>query len=112
QRNNIFHDAMRLLKKSSSNNEGQEDTLATKSEQAFLPYEGKIIRYIIINQFGFEKTFSDTAKSIDYFGTKILNKLHRDTRDWAIHDNLFIQENTPVVAYLLADNERYLRSLD
>jgi outer membrane protein assembly factor BamA len=43
---------------------------------------------------------------------KILNRLHRDTRQWAIRDNLFIREKTPLFSYLLADNERYLRSLD
>src|SRR5262249_24996144 len=85
--------------------------LTTKSEDAFKPYEGKIIRHIVINQYKFEKTFTDTSKSINYFGTRILNSLHNNTKEWAIRDNLFIKENTPVLPNLLADNERYLRSL-
>ena len=79
---------------------------------AFKPYEGKIIRHIVINQYKFERTFADTADRINYFGTRILNALHNTTKEWAIRQDLFIKENTPVSAYLLADNERYLRSLD
>ena len=112
KKNNIFHYAMHSIKKTSSDTTDEAGLLAMKSEEAFLPYEGKGIRYIIVNQYRFEKTFTDTAKSINYFGTKILNKLHRDTRQWAIRDNLFIHEKTPLFSYLLADNERYLRSLD
>ena len=103
---------MHFLKRSRTDSVVGEDLLTTKSEQAFLPYQGKIIRNIIINQYHFEKTFSDTAKSINYFGTRVLNHLHRDTRYWAIRDNLFLKENTPLVAYRCADNERYLRSLE
>ncbi|HYK43545.1 MAG TPA: hypothetical protein VEV83_00150 [Parafilimonas sp.] len=103
---------MHFIKKSSSNSIDADGLLALKSEEAFLPYEGKTIRYIIVNQYRFEKTFIDTTKSINYFGTKILNRLHKDTRQWAIRDDLFIHENTPLAVYQLADNERYLRSLD
>jgi hypothetical protein len=84
KKNNIFHYAMHLIKKSSSDTIGGEGLLELKSEEAFLAYEGKGIRYIIINQYRFEKTFIDTTKTINYFGTKILNKLHKDTRQWAI----------------------------
>ncbi|MEP6465244.1 MAG: hypothetical protein ABJB05_03015 [Parafilimonas sp.] len=103
---------MRFLKRNTSDTINQQGLLTTKSETAFKPYEGKIIRHIIINQYKFEKTFSDTSKSINYFGTRILNSLHNTTKEWAIRQNLFIKENTPVSANLLADNERYLRSLD
>jgi hypothetical protein len=112
KKNNIFHYAMHFIKKSSSDSINAEGLLALKSEEAFLPYEGKTIRYIIVNQYRFEKTFIDTTKTINYFGTKILNRLHKDTRQWAIRDDLFIHENTPLVTYQVADNERYLRSLD
>ncbi len=92
----------------------QADTIpkAIKSEQQFLAYQGKGIRKIIIRKFGFEKMFADTSKKITYFGTNILNHLHRDSRDWVIEDNLFIKENTALDAYKLADNERFLRSLN
>jgi hypothetical protein len=108
---NIFHYAMRFLKKNTSDTINQEGLLTTRSELAFKPYEGKIIRHIIINQYKFERTFADTANRINYFGTRILNSLHNTTKEWAIRQDLFIKENTPVSAYLLADNERYLRTL-
>ncbi len=112
KRNNIFHYALGFIKRNSADTNTQQGLLTTKSEDAFRPYEGKIIRHIFINQYGFEKTFTDTTQRINYSGTRLLNKLHKNTREWAIRDALFIKENTTVVAYRLADNERYLRSLD
>ncbi len=82
------------------------------SEAPFLPYYGKIIRHIFINRYTFEKVFSDTSTGINYAGTKLLNLFHTDSREWVIRDNLFIQEGKPVDAYRMADNERYLRSLE
>ncbi len=86
--------------------------LNTKSESPFKPYQGKIIRNIFIRGYGFEQTFTDTAHRLEYFGTRMLNHLHRKTRDWVIRDALFIRENTPVDAYKLADNERLIRNLN
>ena len=112
KRTNIFHYALRFIKRNSADTNTQQGLLTTKSEEAFTPYEGKIIRHIFINQFGFEKTFIDTAQIINYSGTRLLNKLHKNTREWALRDALFIKDNTKLVAYRLADNERYLRSVD
>ncbi len=103
---------MHFLKRNSADTINQEGLLTTKSETVFKPYEGKIIRHIIINQYKFERSFTDTSKTVNYFGTRLLNSLHNTTKEWAIRDNLFIKENMPVSAILLADNERYLRSLD
>src|SRR5580698_3193954 len=84
----------------------------TKAESPYKAYEGKIIRHIYIRGYGFEQTFTDTSKRLQYRGTQILNHLHHKTRDWVIRNNLFIKENTPVNAYKLADNERLIRSLN
>ncbi|WP_245751368.1 BamA/TamA family outer membrane protein [Parafilimonas terrae] len=116
-KNNIFSHALKLIKRKHKDTStitrlNRQELLTTKSEAEFKQYEGKIIRNIIINRFKFEKTFADTSKSIDYFGTRLLNSLHNNTKEWAIRDNLFFKENTPVAAYLLADNERFLRTLD
>ena len=115
--NNIFGYALKFVKKkhrdtSTITKLNRQELLTTKTEAAFKAYEGKIIRNIIINKYKFEKTFSDTSKSINYFGTKVLNSLHNNTKEWAIRDNLYFKENTPVLPYLLADNERFLRTLD
>lgn len=89
------------------------DTMFTiKSEDAFLPYEGKIIRKIYIEQIGFDRTIVDTVRTIKTFFARAANTLHNDTKAWVIRNNLFIKEGKPLNPYRLADNERYLRDLD
>ncbi|MBT1701984.1 hypothetical protein [Chryseosolibacter indicus] len=83
-----------------------------KSEEFFIPYEGKIIRKIIVRQVGFDKTITDTTRNIKNTISKIANKLHSNSKDWVIKDHLFIKENRPVNPYKMADNERYIRDLD
>jgi hypothetical protein len=83
-----------------------------KSEDVFMPHQGKIIRNIYLRRIGFEKSIYDTTKSFKNTVTKIANKLHKDTRFGVIRDNLFFRENRPLNPYRLADNERYLRDLD
>ena len=85
---------------------------AVKSEEAFMPYNGKIIRKIIIRHIDFQKTVYDTTRNIRNTVTRIANALHSTTNDWVIRDNLFIRENKPVNPYRMADNERHLRDLD
>jgi hypothetical protein len=38
--------------------------------------------------------------------------LHNTTKEWVIRDHVFFRSKKPLNAYLLADNERYLRDLD
>lgn len=83
-----------------------------KSEEAFLPFEGKIIRNIRYSHIDFQKTVYDTTRNIRTIMAKWGNALHSNSRQWLIRDNLFIQENRPLNPYKLADNERYLRDLD
>lgn len=87
-------------------------TATIKSEDFFVPYTGKIIRKIIIRKIGFDKTVTDTTRSFKNTLTRMGNKLHGNSKDWLIRDNLFIHENKPVNPYKMADNERYLRDLD
>jgi hypothetical protein len=87
-------------------------TATIRSEEYFMPYEGKIIRQIHIQRIGFEKSVVDTTRSIKNTVTRIANKLHSNSREWLICDNLFIRENKMVNPYKMADNERYLRDLD
>ncbi|WP_235921127.1 hypothetical protein [Foetidibacter luteolus] len=84
----------------------------SKNETPYLPYSGKIIRKITIKQYGFDKVFTDTSKRIAYFGTRIINGLHHNTEAWVVRNNLYIKENTPLNPYVVADNERFLRSLE
>jgi hypothetical protein len=103
---------MNSLKRSSRDSSLQPGVLISKNEALFLPYEGKGIRHILVRESGFDKTLVDTAHEIHYFGKKIIQYLHRNTREWVIRNNLFIQEKTALNAHLVADNERHLRSLE
>lgn len=85
---------------------------AVKSEAAFMAYEGKIIRKIILRHIDFQRTVYDTTKNIRNTLTRLGNTLHSTSQDWVIRDNLFIRENRPINPYKLADNERHLRDLD
>ncbi|MGZ5191441.1 MAG: hypothetical protein ACXWCZ_10505, partial [Flavisolibacter sp.] len=86
--------------------------LIVRNEVQFLPYEGKVIRNILVKQFGFEKTFADTTKEIRYFGKDFVKHLHKNTRERVIRNNLFIKEKSLLNANVVADNERHLRSLN
>lgn len=89
------------------------DTVVTiKSEDAFLPYEGKIIRHIIINRIGFDRTVQDTTRRFRSSVARLANRLHNDTKEWVIRENIFLREGKPFNPYRAADNERYLRDLD
>ncbi|AEV97613.1 hypothetical protein A4D02_35650 [Niastella koreensis] len=90
----------------------QPGVLISKNELPFLPHQGKGIRHILIKEFGFDKTLTDTAKEISYFGKDFVKHLHRITKEKIIRNNLFIKERTALNANVVADNERYLRSLD
>lgn len=87
-------------------------TQGVRSESAFMPYEGKIIRNILIKHIGFDKTVYDTTRNIKNTITKISKALHSNSKDWLIRDHLFFREDKPLSPYKLADNERYLRDLD
>ena len=109
--NNIFQQAVNSVKKNPD--AGADDSyLNGKSEDPYLPYEGKIIRHINIETVNFDRSFKDTSKRENTTASRIGNRLHKSTRKFVIRDNLFIEENTPLNAYKLADNERYIRSLD
>lgn len=87
-------------------------TAAVRSEDAFMPFEGKIIRKIEVRHLGFDKTVYDTTRNIKNTITRISKALHSNSREWLIRDHLFIRPNRPLSPYRLADNERYLRDLD
>lgn len=89
-----------------------DDVKKVKSEAPFLPFQGKIIRRIIIKTVGFENTITDTSRNIKTRIVQIADMLHADTRASVIRDNLFFHENSKVNPYKMADNERYLRDLD
>lgn len=108
--NNIFQQAINSVKRTPDAN--PDDTyLIGRSEDPYLPYQGKIIRNIYVETVNFDRSFKDTSLRDNSLGARIGNHLHRSTRKFVIRDNLFIRENTPLNAYMVADNERFIRSL-
>lgn len=106
----IIQQAMSSIKRS-VDTAGNNLYYTGKSEEPYMPYEGKIIRQINIEALDFERNFSDTSIRVISAASRIANKLHINTRDYVIRNNLFIKEKTPLNAYKIADNERYLRTL-
>jgi len=84
---------------------------AEKSEKALQVYEGKTIRRIYVASLGFERVFTDTNSRIKYWGTRLLNQVHTNTKEWVIRNNLFVKKNDKFSSYKISDNERFLRSL-
>ncbi len=83
-----------------------------KSEESYLKYQGKIVRKIIVRHVGFEKNVLDTARTLKNFITNSANKLHSNTKEFVIRNNLFIKEGKLLNPYRVADNERLLRNLN
>lgn len=81
-------------------------------EAQFQPYAGMVIRQILVHKSGLDKKITDTTPEPVYFGKDFISHLHKNTREWVVRNNLFIKEKSALNPILVADNERYLRSLD
>jgi hypothetical protein len=78
----------------------------------FINYTGKTIRNIYIRNVGFEGDVRDTTKVNGGFGVQLGNKLHKNTRNRVILNNLLFREGEKLNPFLLSDNERHLRDLE
>jgi len=81
------------------------------NEATFRPYEGLIIRNIIIERIPFGVSIGDTSIRLINSLTKMANYLHHITRTKVVKKNLFFKKGQPLKPYLMADNERFLRQL-
>lgn len=88
-----------------------QDILNDRISNYYLPYQNKIIRNIYYRRLDFNVDFSDTSKTIDYFGTKILSALHTTSKEFLIKNHMFIKKGSFLNPFVIADNERYLRTL-
>ncbi len=109
--NNIFRQAFNSITRTPDTTD-YESYLNGKSEDPYLPYQGKIIRHIYTEQYGFNRSFNDTSSRDNSRAAKLGAKFHHTTRSFVIRDNLFLEENKPLNAFMLADNERHIRSLE
>lgn len=86
------------------------DSAMIKSEDSFRPFAGAVIRKIVIHQVDLlEGSVLDTALHATSGVGKFVNRLHADTRDVIIRNNLLFKAGDHVNPYQLADNERLLR---
>ncbi len=82
-----------------------------RSEDVFMPYKGKTIRYVNIVQYGFDRQLFDTSSRLGSFASRAASRLHVNTKDWVVRNHLFIRSGIPLDPYSIADNERFLRTL-
>lgn len=86
------------------------DSAIIKSEEAFKRYAGKKIRSIGIKKADLlEGSVMDTTMVATSRIGKAVNRLHTDTRDFIVRNNLLFAVGDLVDPYKLADNERVLR---
>lgn len=89
---------------------GSDSVLLEESDERFLPYSGNIIRNIYVQSIGFEKSIYGNEKPIVQKIGRAANKIHINTREKTIRQNLFIRPNEKINPYKLGDNERHLRN--
>jgi hypothetical protein len=108
---NIFQQAWNSVQKSPGDTVVDNNVLNTRSEDQFACHAGRVIRHIFTSQYGFDRNFIDTTKRITSFAARAARTLHRNTRDWVIRDKLFIKEGQLLDPFIVADNERFLRTV-
>lgn len=86
------------------------DSVLIKSEDSYGKYNGMTIRSIKIKKVDLlEGSVLDTVLEASSKVGKLVNRLHADTRDFIIRNNLLFKVGDRVDPYRLADNERLLR---
>lgn len=85
---------------------------ATKNITPFAIFKGKTIRCVIINNVSFGVSVNDTSEVIKNFLINFANRIHRPTQEKLITANLFFREGDSLNPSLIAENVRYLRSLN
>jgi hypothetical protein len=89
-----------------------DSIILNRRQNNFAPYRGKIIRNIYYNRINvFGTVIDDTTYTASMKLVRFANRLHYNTREWAIRQALFFRENDTVNVYKMVDNERYLRNL-
>ncbi|QES87176.1 hypothetical protein [Rhizosphaericola mali] len=77
----------------------------------FSRYLGKVIRNIKFTELNFYQNMEDSTQKKKYFGTNILTKLHRMSRPSVIKKNLFFHSGEQFYPTVIADNERFYRTI-
>jgi hypothetical protein len=84
----------------------------SKDLHFFDKYRGLIIKSIYIETLDFGEDVTDTIVTRKNFFARIGNKLQPGTKEFIIHQHLFIKEGDKIDPIVIEDNERYLRDLE
>ena len=87
------------------------NTLSIKNTSPFINYKGLNVRYINVVKISYGNSILDTSKGRTSILDNITKALHSETRKQTILQNLFFTEGDTLRPFLLADNERFLRTL-
>jgi hypothetical protein len=87
------------------------NTSLLRNDLPFQRYKGRVIRNIKIQILEFGVPIADTSQRTTVKLKRLADKLHRDTREYVIRNNLFFSEREKLSPYLLGDNEKHLRDL-
>lgn len=82
-----------------------------KIENPFIKYKNKVIRSVEVMRLSFQQNIWDTSLVKYNLGVRLANIFHKNSTEKVIRKNLFFEEYARFYPYLVADNERYLRSL-
>lgn len=108
----IFRNRKNPVSTTKIDSANRETVLYSKSISSFMVHDGKVIRNIKMSQYTFKQIFTDTTERIGQIGSRVLDALHTETYSWVIRNNLFFKSGDKLDPYQIADNERYLRSLE
>ena len=78
----------------------------------FLKYKNHKINSVEIIGLDFNQSINDTVIKKENLLTKLGNRIHKNTKESVIRNNLFFKEGQVIFPYLMADNEKYLRDQD
>jgi hypothetical protein len=106
-----IHD-MIVVKRSADIEKSDTGKIAVVSETPFIEFDDMIIRNIQFKQLDvFGPTVEDTSRKAKQFYEKAGNRFHINTSEDILRKNLLIKPGERLDAYILADNERVIRSL-
>src|SRR5688572_12912673 len=83
----------------------EENEGLLRNDRPFQRYKGRVIREITIRVLEFGVPIADTSKHAKFKFKRLANRLHRDTREYVIHNNLFFREGEKLSPYLLGRSE-------
>lgn len=82
-----------------------------RGDKIFQRFNNRVIRSITVQPLNFGIAIGDTSKRISNGLTHLANRLHNNTKESVIRNNLFFSTYDKVSPYVLSNNERYLRNL-